>query len=101
MFRRRFIFRPPIPKTQPEGTVVPVLNDDGTLTCPVCEGRCRTPVAPNPYRAFRPQRMILRRGEVRCPHRACYAVHWIDDALALRHNRLLYPEDYPPPHEAD
>lgn len=100
MNRREFIFRPPIPKGQPPGTVVPVLNDDATLTCPVCRGTCKTPTEPNPYNGFREERMVLRRGTVRCPHSGvCYALHWIDDELAARHNHLLYPDDYPPPDE--
>lgn len=93
MHRRRFTFNPPAPKTQPPGTVVPTLDHEGRMICPECCGACTTPVESNPYNEFHEEKMVLRRGEARCPHKDCYAVHWITDALALKHNAFWYPDD--------
>ncbi len=85
----------PRTKGRPPGSVVPTLLPSGVLICPVCRGECVTPSEPNPFLAFKVERMVLVANKsVPCPH-GCGAWHWITEGLALNHNRILYPGDYP------
>lgn len=80
---------------KPPDAVVPTWDGRGGMICPKCGGRCVTPVAPNPYRAFQEEKMVLVPGKVNvCPHGCCGADHYVTEELAWLHNSFYYPEDY-------
>ncbi len=90
---RRFKF-PFTPKGRPPGSVVPSLLPDGSLECPSCGNTCTTPVAPNPYLGFTPEKMVLVAGKTcKCPHQGCDAVHYFPPELARTHNRFWFKDD--------
>lgn len=80
---------------QPPDAVVPAWDGRGGLICPRCGGRCVTPVAPNPNRCFKEEKMVLVAGKVNvCPNQNCGADHFVTEELARLHNSFYYPEDY-------
>jgi hypothetical protein len=85
-----------IPKCEkPSDAVVPAWDGRGGLVCPKCGGTCFAPTAPNPYRCFKEEKMVLVPGKINeCPHRGCGAAHFVTEELARLHNSFYYPEDY-------
>jgi hypothetical protein len=90
---RRFIFRPRRTKTQPPGTVIPILREGTDLECPTCHGRCHTLPMWNPWLGYEEPMILAAGGTCRCPHEGCKAIHWMEPSLAREYNHRLYPED--------
>ena len=87
---RRWTFK--AKSARPGDVVVPRLLANGNLECPRCRNEASTPIEPNPYRAFQPEKMILVPNKMcQCPH--CPALHLITPELALAHNHFWFGDD--------
>lgn len=85
---------------KPPDAVVPSWDGRGGCVCPKCGGTCFAPVAPNPYRGFKDDKMVLVPGKCNsCPHEGCGAVHFVTEDLARLHNEYFYPKDDKEPRE--
>jgi hypothetical protein len=62
------------PKGPLPGSVTPdTPSEDGLVVCPACRGRCRTPVAWNPWNGLEEPMVLIGNRTATCPH--CGVVH--------------------------